>query len=155
MTSTNTSPATTDDTATDPGATDFILEIPADTVVHYAGYQYAAHNQVRKLRAGKYPVRQTTIHGGDPYTPRGADKTAGRPYYASVYVPAEVVTGHPDLEPAGASVTHHVWLYHYELTDGHAAVYGHAPDLPLNTRVTPAGWFRKITPADAPAEASA
>lgn len=140
---------------TDPGATDFVLEIPADTVVHYSGYQYAAHYQVRRLRAGSYPVRQMTIHGRDPYPAPGADKTTGKPYYASVWVPAEVVAGHADLEPVGSQIQHHVWPYHYDLTDGYAAVWGHAPDLPLHTKTAPAGWFRKASPADGPAEATA
>lgn len=135
--------------AADPGATNFVLEIPADVVVHYAGYGYAAHYQVRLVRKGTYPVRQTTIHGRKPFPPPGADKTAGRPYWVTAWVPAEVVTGHADLEPAGTQIRHFVQTYYYNLNDGYAAVYGHARGLPLDTRLEPAGWFRMATPTKA------
>jgi hypothetical protein len=129
--------------STDPDV--FELVIDRDAVVDYAGYQYAAYWQSRKITAGRYPVRVVTIHHGKPFTHDGPDQTWGKPYYALAELPAVVERGHADLEKPGAEVIHHVCAYVYQLKDGEPIVYARAEgSSPLPV---PVGYFRKVTQA--------
>lgn len=134
--------------ATDTALFELVIERDAD--VTYAGYQYAAYWQTRRVQAGRYPVRVVTIKYTEPFTHNGPDQTMGKPYYAITDIPAVVVKGHEDLEKPGTEINHHVCAYHYQLTDGHPALYGTPVGETPATLPTPVGYFRKVVPGSDP-----